>query len=214
MTRFPITGLAHSALKINQTRIALITTGGKKKRQRPRMRIFTENGELRLVRLIRASPRLSANLARDLHGSFTSPVCLSLPLFLFLSGWARFFSALPVVRSLFAASRPIGKIARPGEKAKLTPDAMPETRMQPEKKKCEAGYIEGKGWRRAGRSSRQVIERCAPLSSLHSKKFESRNDECAGTRNRVLEYVPRSSTTRSGAAGGQQNVSSKGISRS
>lgn len=38
---------------------------------------------------------------------------------------------------MFAAARPIAKIAQPGEKAKLTPDAMPETRMQPEKKKCE-----------------------------------------------------------------------------
>lgn len=84
----------------------------------------------------------------------------------------------------------IGKIIRLGEETKLTPDAMPETRMQPGKEETRGGMEAGE---KRGRSSCQVIERCAPLSfAVRCKKFR-----IPGVPERGIcvfeEYVPRSS---------------------
>lgn len=57
----------------------------------------------------------------------------------YLSG---FFLTLPAAQPLFTMAELIGKIMQLGEEAKLTPDAMPETRIQPRKEETR-GRIAG-----------------------------------------------------------------------
>lgn len=62
-----------------------------------------------------------------------------------------FFLTRPAAQPLFAVAELIGKITRLGEEAKLTPDAMPETRMQPGKEETRGGRRIGGGWRKEGK---------------------------------------------------------------
>lgn len=98
LTRFPISGFTTAPLvpaEINQTHITLIRQRGKKKRKKERETNGGILGETtsRLASASYAVSRLSANLARDLHGSSTFSVPSSDPFCSRLSFpvWSFFF---------------------------------------------------------------------------------------------------------------------------
>lgn len=207
---FLITG-ACSALEINQAYIALITLVKikKKKRQRPREQrkflggsidIETRPLHTRCLDYLQISREIYTAIQPSLPLPASSllprlKIILRLALIPPPKSWT-FFSR-PVVQPLFAAVELIGKITRPGEEAKLTPDAMPETRMQPGREEARARQNREARGEGGGEDRRvRLLRGAAPLSFAVAKSSGSRNECCVGTRNRVLEYVPRSSMSR------------------
>lgn len=120
---------------------------------------------------------LSANLARDLHG--TVQRLSSVPSLVWLSSLVSDFF-LSSAQPLFAVAKLIEKITQLEEEAKLTPDAMAETRMQRERRNARQDRrLEERG---EGRRVRLLRGARHYRSSFVAKSSGSR-DECAGTRN-------------------------------
>lgn len=152
----------------------------------------------RFVCFVREMPRLSANLARDLHGSF-SPVAPRRSLSLVSpSSASSFFLAVcgaAVVRGDGADRE--NHATRRRDEIDSRRDAGEYSRERRSTKHDWRKRDEG-----GGKSSRQVIERCAPLSFAVAKSSGSRERSCARNeesrsriRASIVDEHPRCSRT-------------------